>query len=65
MLDLIRRLVRPFTNGGSTSNMVSTNKVQDVLAGHAKWTVECSDCLEWLGRQPDNSIDLVFSSPPY
>lgn len=23
------------------------------------------DCLEWMRRQPDNSVDLVFGSPPY
>lgn len=24
-----------------------------------------ADCLEWMRRQPDNSVDLVFGSPPY
>lgn len=24
-----------------------------------------SDCLEWMRSQPDNSVDLVFGSPPY
>ena len=23
------------------------------------------DCLEWMATQPDNSIDIVVSSPPY
>lgn len=23
------------------------------------------DCLEWMRSQPDNSVDLVFGSPPY
>jgi DNA modification methylase len=25
----------------------------------------CMDCLEWMKAQPDNSIDLIFGSPPY
>lgn len=24
-----------------------------------------ADCLEWMRQQPDNSVDLVFGSPPY
>lgn len=24
-----------------------------------------ADCLEWMKSQPDNSVDLVFGSPPY
>lgn len=24
-----------------------------------------ADCLEWMKAQPDNSVDLVFGSPPY
>lgn len=27
--------------------------------------VFCTDCLEWMRLQPDNSVDLVFGSPPY
>lgn len=25
----------------------------------------CCDCLDWMKSQPDNSVDLVFGSPPY
>lgn len=25
----------------------------------------CGDCLEWMQRQPDDSVDLIFGSPPY
>ena len=25
----------------------------------------CADCLEWMRSQPDDSVDLVFCSPPY
>lgn len=25
----------------------------------------CTDCLDWLRSHPDNSVDLVFTSPPY
>ena len=24
-----------------------------------------ADCLEWMRKQPDNSLDFVFGSPPY
>src|SRR6478609_4781751 len=24
-----------------------------------------TDCLDWMKGQPDNSVDLVFGSPPY
>lgn len=27
--------------------------------------IVCMDCLEWLQQQPDNSVDLIFGSPPY
>lgn len=27
--------------------------------------VLCADCLDWMRSQPDNSVDLVFGSPPY
>ena len=28
-------------------------------------TILEGDCLEWLSRLPDKSIDLVFADPPY
>lgn len=28
-------------------------------------TLHTADCLEWMQQQPDNSVDLVFGSPPY
>lgn len=28
-------------------------------------TLICGDCLEWMRSQPDQSVDLVFGSPPY
>jgi hypothetical protein len=27
--------------------------------------IEQGDCLEWLKKQPDRSVDFVFGSPPY
>lgn len=27
--------------------------------------IEQADCLDWLKRQSDNSVDLIFCSPPY
>lgn len=37
----------------------------DVIAGNAKWSCECADALEWLRSLPDDSVDLLFTSPPY
>lgn len=37
----------------------------DVLMGVAPWSCECADALEWLAALPDDSIDLLFTSPPY
>ena len=37
----------------------------DVLAGGARWSVEQADCREWLRSLPDDSIDLLITSPPY
>lgn len=28
-------------------------------------TLICGDCLDWMRAQPDQSVDLVFGSPPY
>jgi DNA modification methylase len=38
---------------------------RDVLAGRAPWALEAADCLDFLGRLPAASVDLVFGSPPY
>lgn len=38
---------------------------RDVLAGKALWSCEQSDALEYLRGLPDDSVDLVFTSPPY
>lgn len=27
--------------------------------------IECKDAIEFLHAQPDDSIDLLFTSPPY
>lgn len=37
----------------------------DVLSGSARWSCECADALEWGRSLPDNSIDLLKTSPPY
>lgn len=41
------------------------NTVADVLAGRAAWAVETADALEFLSTLPDDSVDVVFTSPPY
>lgn len=37
----------------------------DVLEGRERWAVDCGDCIEWLKSLPDDSVDLLFTSPPY
>lgn len=37
----------------------------DVIAGGARWSVECGDCIESMARLPAGSVDLVFSDPPF
>lgn len=41
------------------------NTTDDVLAGAAKHSVECGDCIRWLSALSAGSVDLVFGSPPY
>lgn len=41
------------------------NSVADVLANRARWSVSQGDCLEWLRSLPDDSVDLLVTSPPY
>ncbi len=44
------------------ADLIKTNLV---FTDGAKSIVECAECLEFMRRIPDNSIDLVFGSPPY
>jgi len=37
----------------------------DVLANRERWAVEQADALDWLRSLPDDSVDLLFTSPPY
>lgn len=39
--------------------------VEDVLAGRKRWHVATADCIEFLKSLPDDSLDLLFTSPPY
>lgn len=40
--------------------------VGDVIERRARtWSIERGDAIEWLNSLPDNSVDLLFSSPPY
>ena len=36
-----------------------------MIRGEAKWSAEESDAIEWLNALPDDSVDLLFTSPPY
>lgn len=40
-------------------------RASDVIDGEARWSVEKSDALEFLQSLPDDSVDVIFSSPPY
>jgi hypothetical protein len=37
----------------------------DVLAGRSKWGANVADAVAWLGALPDDSVDLLITSPPY
>lgn len=37
----------------------------DVLANRARWSCEHADAIQFLMRLPDDSVDLLFTSPPY
>lgn len=40
-------------------------RASDVFEGRRAWSVETAKCEDWLKSLPDNSIDLLFCSPPY
>lgn len=37
----------------------------DVLANRARWSCQASDAVAFLASLPDDSVDLLFTSPPY
>ena len=37
----------------------------DVMSGPKLWSIDQGDCIAWLNSLPEQSVDLVFSSPPY
>ncbi len=37
----------------------------DVIQNRARWSCEVADAVEWLRGLPDDSVDLLFTSPPY
>lgn len=39
--------------------------VTDVLANQAQWACACGDAVAFLDALPDDSVDLLFTSPPY
>lgn len=39
--------------------------VGDVLANRAQWACACGDAVAFLDALPDDSVDLLFTSPPY
>ncbi|HYT88777.1 MAG TPA: DNA methyltransferase, partial [Gemmataceae bacterium] len=43
---------------------LSVPDLPTILCGE-RCRVEQADCLDWLAKQPADSIDLIFGSPPY
>lgn len=39
--------------------------IAEVLSGTRRWSVVQSDVIEFLSSLPDDSVDLLFTSPPY
>ncbi len=39
--------------------------VADVLENRSRWHVACADAVAFMNSLPDDSIDLLFTSPPY
>lgn len=39
--------------------------VSQVISGAARWACDCARWEDWLPALPDDSIDLLFTSPPY
>lgn len=39
--------------------------VKKVLNGERRWFVKTGDCMNQIGQFDDNSVDLIFGSPPY
>jgi hypothetical protein len=37
----------------------------EVIGGEARWSCEAADAVEFVRGLPDDSVDLLFSSPPY
>ena len=42
-----------------------TSPIADVLTGSRRWACVQADALDFLRSLPDDSVDLVFCSPPY
>jgi hypothetical protein len=42
-----------------------SDDVTAVLAGRRRWAVAVGDVIEFLRALPDDSVDLLFTSPPY
>ncbi len=39
--------------------------ISAVLKNERRWAVIQADCLEFLRRLPEDSVDLILMSPPY
>lgn len=37
----------------------------DVVEGKTNYHIEAADCIEFMSRLPDDSVDIVIGSPPY
>lgn len=39
--------------------------ISDVIAGRQRWAVVASDAIDFMKSLPDDSVDLLLTSPPY
>lgn len=45
--------------------MTGEGSIEDVIAGKARWSVTCADCLDVLPTLADNAVDVCLADPPY
>ena len=56
-----------FQHGGKVGNETATSLKLTEIIRHNEWEdqIVLGDCLDVLRRMPDNTIDLIVTSPPY
>jgi hypothetical protein len=59
-----RRTIRGRRNAEAKAEFESELR-SEIEVADSRYRVDQGNCLEWFAAQPDDSIDLVFGSPPY